>query len=186
MLTLASRSPQRRAILEQLGVEFRVEPADVEELTEGDPREVVVANALRKARAVEGTLVLGADTEVFLNGRVFGKAASEAEAEAFLRDLSGCVHEVWGGIALREGEELRTAHAVTRVTFAELDDARIEWYLATGEWRDRAGAYAIQGRGSALVAAIEGDFWNVVGLPVPELLRLAPGLLARNPSGAEG
>ena len=103
MLTLASRSPQRKAILEQLGIEFRVEPADVEELTEGDPREVVVENALRKARAVEGDLVLGADTEVFLDGRIFGKASSEAEAEAYLRTLSGRTHEVWGGIALRRG-----------------------------------------------------------------------------------
>ena len=177
MLTLASRSPQRKAILEQLGIEFRVEPADVEELTEGDPREVVVENALRKARAVEGELVLGADTEVFLDGRIFGKAASEQEAEAYLKELSGRTHEVWGGIALRQGDEEETAHAVTRVAFADLSDATLRWYLATGEWRDRAGAYAIQGRGSALVAQIEGDFWNVVGLPVPNLLALAPDLL---------
>ena len=185
MLTLASRSPQRKAILEQLGIEFRVEPADVEELTEGDPAHVVTENAVRKARAVDGELVLGADTEVFLDDRIYGKAETGKEAERYLRSLSGRTHEVWGGIALREGDDVRTGHAVTRVTFAQLDDTRIEWYLATGEWRDRAGAYAIQGRGSALVEGIEGDFWNVVGLPVPELLRLAPGLLARNPSGAD-
>lgn len=177
MLTLASRSPQRKAILEQLGIEFRVEPAGVDELTEGDPREVVVENALRKARAVGGELVLGADTEVYLDGRVFGKAETGEEAEAHLCSLSGRTHEVWGGLALIEAGDERTAHAVTKVTFAPLDDARIAWYLATGEWRERAGAYAIQGFGSALVESIEGDFWNVVGLPVPELLRLAPGLL---------
>jgi septum formation protein len=177
VLVLASRSPQRKHILEQLGIEFRVEPADVEELTEGDPREVVVENAIRKARAVEGELVLGADTEVFLGERVFGKAGNEQEAEVFLRDLSGRVHEVWGGIALRAGDELQTAHAVTKVTFAELTERDLAWYLASGEWRDRAGAYAIQGRGSALVEAIEGDFWNVVGLPVAELRRIAPFLL---------
>ena len=177
MLTLASRSPQRKAILEQLGIEFRVEPADVEELTDGEPREVVIENAVRKARAVEGELVLGADTEVFLDGRIFGKASSQAEAEAYLRTLSGRTHEVWGGIALRQGDEERTAHAVTTVTFADLSDATLAWYLATGEWRDRAGAYAIQGRGSALVSEIAGDFWNVVGLPVPELLKIAPGVL---------
>jgi nucleoside triphosphate pyrophosphatase len=177
MLTLASRSPQRKAILEQLGIDFRVEPADVDELTEGDPREVVVANALRKARAVDGELVLGADTEVFLDGRVFGKAGDERQAEAHLRELSGRTHEVWGGLALIAGETEQTTHAVTKVTFSELGDERIEWYLSTGEWRERAGAYAIQGYGSALVEAIEGDFWNVVGLPVPELLRLAPRLL---------
>ena len=177
MLVLASRSPQRKRILEQLGIEFRVEPADVEELTEGDPRAVVIENALRKARAVNGELVLGADTEVFMDGRIFGKAASEKEARAFLRDLSGRVHEVWGGIALRDGEAERTAHAVTRVTFADVTDEMLDWYLASGEWRDRAGAYAIQGRGSALVDAIEGDFWNVVGLPVAELRRVAPRLV---------
>jgi septum formation protein len=177
VLVLASRSPQRKRILEQLGIEFRIEPADVEEVTEGDPRAVVVENALRKARAVEGGLVLGADTEVFLDGRVFGKAAGEEEAEAYLRALSGRTHEVWGGIALRRGEDEQTAAAVTKVTFAELSDRTLAWYLATGEWRDRAGAYAIQGRGSALVEAVDGDFWNVVGLPVPDLLALAPDLL---------
>ena len=177
MLVLASRSPQRKRILEQLGIEFRVEPAAVEELMEGDPRTVVVENATRKARAVEGDLVLGADTEVFLDGRIFGKAGSEEEAEAYLRSLAGRTHEVWGGIALRDGEGERTAAAVTKVTFAELSDRTLAWYLATGEWRDRAGAYAIQGCGSALVEAIEGDFWNVVGLPVPALVRLAPTLL---------
>jgi len=177
VLTLASRSPQRKRILEQLGVEFRVEPADVEELTDGDPRTVVVENALRKARAIDGERVLGADTEVFLNDRIFGKARTEDEARSYLEELSGATHEVWGGIAVIDGDGERTAHAVTHVTFAPLDDTRMEWYLATGEWRDRAGAYAIQGLGSALVERIEGDFWNVVGLPVPELLRLAPKLL---------
>ena len=177
MLVLASRSPQRKRILEQLGIEFRVEPADVEELTEGEPREVVIENAVRKAAAVEGDPVLGADTEVFLNDRVFGKAGTEEEAEAYLRELSGRTHEVWGGIALIDEGTVRTAHAVTKVTFAELTDREIAWYLETGEWRDRAGAYAIQGRGSALVERIDGDFWNVVGLPVAELRRLAPFLL---------
>ena len=177
MLVLASRSPQRKRILEQLGIEFRIEPADVEEVTEGDPREVVVENALRKARAVEGELVLGADTEVFLDGRVFGKADSEEEAAAHLRALSGRTHEVWGGIALRDGDDVQTAHAVTKVTFAALTEREVAWYLESGEWRDRAGAYAIQGRGSALVDSVQGDFWNVVGLPVAELRRLAPSLL---------
>ena len=177
MLVLASRSPQRRRILEQLGVDFRVEPADVEEVTEGDPRDVVVENALRKARAVSGELVLGADTEVYLDGRVFGKAGNEEEAGAYLRALSGRTHEVWGGIALIDARGQRTGHAVTRVTFAALTDREIAWYLETGEWRDRAGAYAIQGRGSALVEAVEGDFWNVVGLPVAELRRMAPYLV---------
>ena len=178
MLTLASASPQRRAILAQLGVEFDVVVPQVEELTEGDPRATVAENAVRKARAVEGDVVLAADTEVVLDGRVFGKAADAAEAELFLRRLSGRTHEVWGGLALRNGGNERTASAVTRVRFRRLEAADLAWYIGTGEWRDRAGAYAIQGKGAALVEEIEGDFWNVVGLPVAELVKLAPELLA--------
>jgi septum formation protein len=179
-LILASRSPQRRAILEQLGVAFRVEAPDVEELTGGDPRRLVRENALRKARAVEAhrDRVLGADTAVVLDGRVFGKPGDEAEAETFLRRLSGRTHEVMSGIALREpdGAE-RSDVAVTRVRFRRLEAPDLAWYLAAGEWRERAGAYAIQGRGAALVEEIEGDYWNVVGLPVAALLRLVPDLL---------
>jgi septum formation protein len=176
-LVLASRSPQRRAILEQLGVEFRVEAPDIDELEEGDPRAIVVANALRKARAVEGERVLGVDTTVVLDGRVFGKPADANEAATFLHRLSGRTHEVWSGIALIENGGQRSGHAVTRVHFRLLEHTDVDWYLASGEWRDRAGGYAIQGRGAALVESIEGDFWNVVGLPVPELLRLAPDLV---------
>jgi septum formation protein len=175
-LVLASRSPQRRAILEQLGVEFRVVPAEVEEETSGDPRRLVVENALRKARAVAGERVLGVDTEVFLDGQIFGKPADEAEAETLLRRLSGRTHEVWSGIALVAGGDERSATACTRVRFRRLEAPDLRWYLASDEWRDRAGGYAIQGRGAALVESIEGDFWNVVGLPVQELLRLAPDL----------
>jgi septum formation protein len=179
-LILASGSPQRKAILEQLGVEFRVEVPEVEELSEGDPRRVVRENALRKARAVTSPeeRVLGADTAVVLDGRIFGKAGDEREAETFLRRLSGRTHQVMTGVALREPGGLeRSDVAVTRVRFRRLEQAEIDWYLATGEWEGRAGAYAIQGRGAALVEEIEGDYWNVVGLPVPALLRLVPDLL---------
>jgi septum formation protein len=177
-LVLASASPQRKAILEQLGVEFTVQPADVEELTEGDPAEVVVENARRKAQAVSGDLVLGCDTEVYLDNQIFGKAGTEAEAQDYLRRLSGRTHEVHSGIALSTVDRrLSTRHAVTKVTFRTLSHAEIHWYLGSREWRGRAGAYAIQGRGSALVEWIEGDFWNVVGLPVPKLLELAPDLV---------
>jgi septum formation protein len=177
---LSSRSPQRRAILEQLGVDFRVEAPEVEELTAGEPRRLVRENALRKARAVAaaGERVLGADTAVVLDGRVFGKPRDEAEAEIFLRRLSGRTHEVMSGIAVREpdGAE-RSDVAVTRVRFRRLEQPDLIWYLGTGEWMERAGAYAIQGRGAALVEEIEGDYWNVVGLPVAALLRLMPDLL---------
>jgi septum formation protein len=158
-------------------VEFRVEAPEVEELTQGDARRLVAENALRKARAVQGRRVLGVDTAVVLDGRSFGKPRDEEEAETFLRRLSGRGHEVWSGIALRERGDERTATAMTRVHFRLLEQHELDWYLASGEWRDRAGAYAIQGRGSALVEAVEGDFWNVVGLPVAELRRVAPLLV---------
>jgi septum formation protein len=155
-------------------VEFEVVVPDVEEREDGDPREMVVENALRKARAVRGDRVLGVDTTVVVDGRSYGKPADEDEARRTLSLLSGRTHEVWSGIALNE----RTATACTRVTFRDLDEPILDWYLRSGEWRERAGGYAIQGRGAALVEAIEGDFWNVVGLPVPKLLELAPDLLA--------
>jgi septum formation protein len=178
---LSSRSPQRRAILEQLGVEFRVEEPEVEELTQGDPHRLVRENALRKARAVpaEGERVLGADTAVVLDGDAFGKPADEREAEAFLSRLSGRTHEVMTGIAIREpGGEERSDVAVTKVRFRHLEPRDVAWYVATEEWRERAGGYAIQGRGAALVEEIHGDYWNVVGLPVAALLRLVPDLAA--------
>jgi septum formation protein len=175
-LILASRSPQRRAILEQLGVEFRVLPPEAEELAGGDARRTVVENALRKARSVSGGRVLGVDTAVVLDGRFFGKPRDQEEAETFLRRLSGRGHEVWSGVALREGGSERTTAAVTRVRFRLLEQRELDWYLATGEWRDRAGGYAIQGRGAALVEGIEGDYLNVVGLPAARLLRMAPEL----------
>jgi septum formation protein len=175
---LASGSPQRRAILEQLGVGFRVVVPEVEELAAGEPRALVRENALRKARAVAGERVLGADTAVVLDGRVFGKPADREQAADFLRALSGRTHEVISGIAVRagDGRELADA-AVTRVRFRTLAPRDLDWYLASGEWDGRAGAYAIQGRGAALVEWIEGDYPNVVGLPVAALLRLVPDLL---------
>jgi len=176
-LILASSSPRRRAILEQLGVGFSVEVPDVEELGEGNPLELVVQNALLKLRAVPGALVLAVDSMVVWDGSAHGKPADAAEAQAWLRELSGRWHEVMGGIAIREDGEERTDVAVTRVRFRELAEADIGRYLASGEWRDRAGGYAIQELGAMLVECIEGDYFNVVGLPVPALLRLLPGLL---------
>jgi septum formation protein len=178
VLVLASRSPRRRAILEQLGVEFRVEVPEVEELSAGEPRSIVLENARRKAGAVEGERVLGVDTAVVLDGKAFGKPRDAAEAERFLRALSGRDQDVMSGIVIRDATGERSDVAVTRVRFRELDEATIEWYLSRGEWGDCAGGYAIQGKGAALVEHIEGDYWNVVGLPVPPLLELVPDLLA--------
>ena len=182
-VVLASRSPQRRAILDQIGVEYDVEVPDVEELQAGPPHEVALENAFRKASEVAsrapGALVLGVDTLVSLGARLYGKPADEAEARTMLSALAGRRHTVVSGLCLIEEGRARTAAASTVVEFRTFDDGLIDWYVASGEWRERAGAYAIQGRGAALVAGIEGDFLNVVGLPVTTLLELAPGLLSR-------
>ena len=184
-LVLASRSPQRRTILETLGVPCVVRPADVPERTTGDPREVALENALRKARAVSGSEalpVLGVDTLVALDGTIYGKPADARSARATLRALSGARHLVVSGIALlAPGRAPRCATAVTAVRFRTLDPPTLDWYVASGEWRERAGGYAIQGRGMALVEAIDGDYANVVGLPVAALLELWPELLAAGP-----
>ena len=178
-MILASASPRRKAILEQLGVRFEVEPPDVEELDSGDPRELVVENALRKARARArpGERVLGADTAVVLDGKPYGKPPDVASAGELLRRLAGREHEVMSGIAVCEDGAERSDLAVTLVRFRALSEADVDWYLAAGEWRDHAGGYAIQKRGAALVESIAGDYWNVVGLPVPALLGLVPDLL---------
>jgi septum formation protein len=183
-LILASASPQRRAILEQIGVPFEVRVSGADELEEGPAAEVALENAYRKAAAVAGRddvgelPVLGVDTVVNLGARNLGKAADADQAREMLGALAGQAHLVIGGLCLIEGRRVRTAAAQTRVQFRALDPAAIDAYVATGEWRDRAGAYAIQGRGAVLVERIEGDYLNVVGLPLAALIDLAPGLIA--------
>ena len=185
-LLLASRSPQRRAILEQLGIPFEVVIPEYEEEPSGaDPAEEVELRARGKARSIAAVVddrpILGVDTEVVLDGRVYGKPANEAEAEAMLEELSGRTHDVISGLCLltRAWEEVR--HAVTRVAFRALTPRELGRYVASGEWRERAGGYAIQGLGAGVVERIEGDYLNVVGLPgrllVSLLERHAPKLL---------
>jgi septum formation protein len=176
---LASGSARRKAILEQLGVDFRVQVSGVDEESSGEPRAVVIENALRKARAVvaPGEPVLAADTEVVLDADVLGKPADAAAAQVLLERLSGRDHEVMTGLAVRHDESERTAVSITRVRFRELTRADVDWYVGSGEWQGVAGGYMIQGKGAALVESIDGNYWNVVGLPVPELLRLMPDLL---------
>lgn len=152
---------------------FEARPTDAEELEEGDPHVVALENARRKAQAARAAApadahVLAVDTVVALDGAVYGKPADEDAARATLRALGGRTHQVVGGIVLDD----RATVAVTNVAFRDLDDALIDWYVATGEWRERAGGYAIQGRGAALVRAIAGDYLNVVGLPVAALMDL--------------
>lgn len=182
-LILASRSPQRRAILEQLGIAFEVLPVDVEELAAGDPVGVARANAVAKARAAarlrpEDT-ILGVDTVVALDGEIYGKPGSAAAARATLERLSGRTHEVVSGIALLDPHNPQVAHEVTSVAFRALDDELIRRYVETAEWSGRAGGYAIQGKGALLVRRITGDYLNVVGLPVAKLLDLDSSLMLR-------
>jgi septum formation protein len=159
-----------------------VQVSGVEEESAGDPAWVAEENARRKALAVAAgagdALVLGADTDVALDGDILGKPADAEAAGRFLARLSGRTHEVVGGIALVEGGELvATAVAHTQVTFRTLDRATLDWYVRSREWEGRAGGYAIQGRGAVLIAGIRGDHLNVVGLPLARLLELRPELL---------
>jgi septum formation protein len=185
-LILASASPRRREILSALGIPHGVIAPDVEEIAEGEPEHVVLENAGRKARAVwaaapAGSLVLGVDTEVVLDGRTLGKAADRASARARLTELSGRTHAVLSGVVVlgprRSGPPAeRAGVSRSEVTFRALAESDLELYLGSGEWRDRAGAYAIQGLGSILVERVAGDFSNVVGLPLRLLFELAPEL----------
>ena len=170
-LVLASTSPRRREILQQLRIPFDVVPPSYEEL-EGDP----VAHAIGKARSVAGVAgdrpVLGCDTEVVCGGRVFGKPADSTDAEEMLEALAGKTHEVVSGLVLLTPGWEEVHQEVTRVTFRPLDARDLANYVASGEWEGRAGAYAIQGVGASLVTRIEGDFLNVVGLPAALLVQL--------------
>ena len=158
----------------------------VAEETAGDPRTVAEENARRKALAVAAlagaeSVVLGADTDVALDGEILGKPAGAEQAAAFLQRLSGRTHEVVGGIAVVRGGEVTTAVEVTEVDVAALDPSTVEWYVRSREWEGRAGGYAIQGHGATLVTGIRGDYLNVVGLPLARLLRLHPDLHPATP-----
>lgn len=159
----------------------------VEEVTDGEPEEIVLENARWKAAAVAttarpGTMVIAGDTEVVLEGRVLGQPRDESEARAMLDRLSSREHTVLGGLALLGPEDeggrprAREGIATSIVRFRSIEGDLLEAYLASGEWRGRAGGYAIQGLGSALVEAVSGDVSNVIGLPVALLLELAPEL----------
>ena len=184
-LTLASTSPQRRAILEQLAIPFDVvPPAYVEDdPVDADPVELVRRHAQGKARSahVDGRITLGVDTTVVLDGRIYGKAGDPADATHMLEGLAGRTHTVVSGLSLLGTGDEVVADERTDVTFRPLSPEAVREYVASGEWEGRAGAYAIQGLGGRLVARIEGDYLNVVGLPgsllVTLLERHAPKLL---------
>ncbi len=170
-LILASASPRRRRLLAQVGLEFEVEPSAIkEDFTGHVPALAARSLAKAKAKAVQarrpGAVVIGADTVVVKDGVVLGKPRDHAEAESMLRRLSGSAHQVITGVAVMDGQAEYVDHEVTTVWFRELDEEEIREYVASGEPMDKAGAYAIQGLGAVLVARIEGDYYNVVGLPL--------------------
>jgi septum formation protein len=188
-LFLASQSPRRHSLLGDIGVPFTVVPSNAEEALTGHPASVLAEkNALAKvdgaclpADAGPGAFVLGTDTLVTIDGTVMGKPHCAGEAAAMLAALSGRTHEVVSGVALARlpggrfpaGErELRAASAVTEVSFLPLDPALIEAYLAAGEWKGKAGGYAVQGLAGLYVSGICGEYSNVVGLPLCLLGRM--------------
>jgi septum formation protein len=177
-LLLASTSPQRRQILEQLGIPFDIVAPNYDEHDppEADAVELVKEHALGKARSVadrsDGRPVLGVDTAVVLGGRVYGKPGNAEEAAEMLDALGGRTHVVVSGLALLTTAWEVVDHVATRVAFRPLTPRDVASYVASGEWKGRAGAYAIQGLGAALVEAIDGDYLNVVGLPAALLVRL--------------
>jgi septum formation protein len=177
MLILASSSPRRAELLRAAGITFIVRAADVDETIRPHelPRDYVVRLSREKARAVarDNELTLGADTTVVVNGEIAGKPVDAEDAERMLRALSGRWHEVLTGVTLARADQILSAIASTRVKFAQLSDAEINWYVSTGEPMDKAGAYAIQGYASLFVERIEGSYSNVVGLPVQLAYKLA-------------
>jgi septum formation protein len=198
MLILASSSPRRAELLRAAGIDFTVRSADIDEAIRPNepPRDYVVRLSREKARAVVrgDELALGADTTVVINGEIIGKPADAEEAGRMLRALSGRWHEVLTGVTLARADRIISAVSSTRVKFAELSGAEIEWYVSTGEPMDKAGAYAIQGHASLFIERIEGSYSNVVGLPVQltyqlarqigvELLRIADSPIADWDSG---
>ncbi|TNC84751.1 MAG: septum formation protein Maf [Thalassolituus sp.] len=177
-MILASGSPRRRELLQQIGVYFSVQPADIDETPLADENAVAYVErmALEKARVVAqqnpDELVLGSDTSVILNGEILGKPVSKGEARETLGRLSGQTHEVLSAVALVRGATERVISVATKVRFRVLSDDEIRRYVDTGEPEDKAGSYGIQGKGAILVAGIEGSYSNVVGLPLTETAAL--------------
>lgn len=175
-IVLASASPRRKQILETAGFETEVRVSDADEtLPEGiSPAEAVERLALIKATSVERAedeTVVAADTVVVLDGKILGKPESEIQAKEMLRSLSGRTHLVYTGVCILKGEKLSVFHDCTKVEFYPLTEEEIDVYIESGEPMDKAGAYGIQGRGCAFVKGIEGDFFNVMGLPVALLIQ---------------
>lgn len=182
-IILASQSPRRKALLEQMGItDFRVIPAQGEEKMDHSLPKEQLAQELARQKAAQVAaqvepedIVIGADTIVVLDGKVLGKPENQASAFRMLSSLSSRRHTVYTGVAVRQGERELTACEATSVRFCNLTEREILDYIATGEPMDKAGAYGIQGRGALLVDSIQGDFYNVVGLPICRLGRMLAG-----------
>lgn len=186
---LASKSPRRREILTMLGVKFEILSADADESSDiTDPAQLVRELALRKGRAVrallqkrgewdENTLVIASDTVVAAANEILGKPQDDADAARMLRMLSGSTHHVISGVALLCGGRETADFDKTAVHFAKMSEKDIEWYVKSGEPADKAGAYAVQGLASLFIKGLEGDYFNVVGLPVYCLNALAQSFL---------
>lgn len=176
MIILASKSPRRKELLSFITTDFTVKSADVDEtLPQGiTPDKAVEYLSRIKAEPLknENDIVIGADTVVALDGKILGKPRDEADAFATLRMLSGREHSVFTGVSVIKGEKIETFSVQTKVKMFELTDKEIEEYIATAEPFDKAGSYGIQGKGSLLVEKIDGDYFNVVGLPISRLNRV--------------
>lgn len=176
-IILASASPRRSELMTLAGFRFDVICADIDEIVpeKALPQEVVMSLALQKAQAVAKdhckSAVVGSDTVVALDGKILGKPHSESEAAEMLRSLSGRIHKVFTGVAIVCGEKVTSFFEETEVEFYPLTDQEILDYVATGEPMDKAGAYGIQGRGAVLVKRINGDYFNVMGLPISKVYR---------------
>lgn len=176
MIILASKSPRRKELLSFITTDFTVKSADVDEtLPQGiTPDKAVEYLSKIKAQPLknESDIVIGADTVVALDGKILGKPRDEADAFATLKMLSGREHSVFTGVSVIKGEKIETFSVQTKVKMFELTDEEIEEYIATAEPFDKAGSYGIQGKGSLLVEKIDGDYFNVVGLPISRLNRV--------------
>ena len=178
MLFLASSSPRRSELLTKAGYEFSVEPAKVSEnvLHGTPPMQIVEQLSARKAETVAKLhptdTILAADTIVVMKGRILGKPKDEETAKAMLKFLSGNVHQVYTGYTIIRGKKFLCGHEVTSVEFYALTQKEIDSYVATGEPFDKAGAYGIQGKGALFVKRVNGDFYNIMGLPIAKISRL--------------
>ena len=178
MIILASKSPRRRELLTLMGLDFTVITSNVEEHPPvgAGPEETVRALALEKASAVRrehpDDCIIGSDTIVYLDGEILGKPHTPENARKYLAKMQGRKHTVYTGVALIYGDRTDVRCATTDVTFAPMSEAEIDWYVSTGEPLDKAGAYGVQGPGGIFVEKVEGNFYNVIGMPLPVLYRM--------------